>query len=126
MDGILYDESLNPIGEAIVKNGKIKSMSEECKKYHQKMKGEEVDESEEEVEEDEEEVDEEEVDEEEVDEPEPASEEDEDGDSSDEDSYDEETINKLKGGKGTLKNILKNIAAREKNSYKYGNIKKNV
>ena len=124
LDGILYDESLNPIGEAIVKNGKIKTMSEECKKYHQKMKGEEVDESEEEVDEGGDEEDEDvEEDEEEVDEPEPASEAVDSDDSSDEDSYDEETINKLKGGKGTLKIILKNIAAREKNSYKYGNIK---
>lgn len=110
LDGILYDESLNAIGEATVKDGKIKSMSEECKKYHQKMKGEEESESEpEEEEESEDELESE-------DEPET-------DESSDEDSYDEEYINKLKGGKGTLKIILKNIANREKNSYTYGNIK---
>ena len=127
LDGILYDESLNAIGEATVKNGKITNMSEECKKYHKKMKGEE-DEPEEEPEEEpaseevetgEEEVESEE-DEVERDEPGPASESD---DSSDGDSYDEESINKLKGGKGTLRIILKNIASREKNSYTYGSIK---
>ena len=114
LDGILYDESLNPIGEATVKDGKIKSMGEECKKYHQKMKGEEEKEDtegEEESEKEEEEDEEEESEVESTDE------------TSDEDSYDEETINKLKGGKGTLKIILKNIANREKNTYTYGNIK---
>jgi hypothetical protein len=117
LDGILYDESLNPIGEATVKDGKIKSMSEECKKYHQKMKGEDGDKEEEESEDIEEEEDESEDEEEEESEDESESE------SSDEDSYDEESINKLKGGKGTLKIILKNIANREKDSYTYGNIK---
>ena len=119
LDGILYDESLNAIGEATVEDGKIKSMSEECKKYHKKMKGDE-DEPEPEVEsedEDESEVESEDEDEGEL-EPEVES-----SDSSDEDSYNEESINKLKGGKGTLRNILKNIANREKNSYTYGNIK---
>lgn len=134
LDGILYDESLNAIGEATVKNGKITNMSEECKKYHKKMKGEEdepeeepeeepaseeVETGEEEVESEEDEVESEE-DEVERDEPGPASESD---DSSDGDSYDEESINKLKGGKGTLRIILKNIASREKNSYTYGSIK---
>ena len=133
LDGILYDESLNPIGEATVKNGKITSMSDECKKFHQKMKGEkpkeDEDDDEEKDDDDEEKDDEEEKDddEEEKDEEEKyeeeKDEEKEPDDSSDEDSYDEESINKLKGGKGTLKNILKNIANREKNSYTYGNIK---
>ena len=124
LDGILYDESLNPIGEATVKNGKITNMSDECKKYHKRMKGEEEDgvsiseDFEPEPEEEEEEKEEEE--EEDVPEAVPETESDE---SSEEDSYDEETINKLKGGKGTLKIILKNIANREKNSYTYGNIK---
>ena len=114
LDGILYDESLNPIGEASVKNGKITNMSEEFKKYHQKKKGEEKtgDDFEPEPEDEEETDDEDESDDEET-QPE----------SSDEDSYDEESINKLKGGKGTLRIILKNIANREKNSYTYGNIK---
>ena len=118
LDGILYDESLNPIGEASVKNGKITSMGEECEKYHQKMKGEADEDEEDRHEEDGHDV--------ETDEDEPASEaleRDESSDSSDEDSYDEYSINKLKGGKGTLRIILKNIANREKNSYKYGNIK---
>ena len=110
LDGILYDESLNAIGEATVKDDKITSMSEECKKYHQKMKGEEVGED---IEEEEKSEDEEEEE----------SEDESESESSDEDSYDEESINKLKGGKGTLKIILKNIANREKNSYTYGNIK---
>lgn len=114
LDGILYDESLNPIGEATVKKGKITSMSEECKKFHQKMKGEEEKPEEDDIDEDEGE------DEDEDEEKEPELESDI---SSDEDSYDEETINKLKGGKGTLKIILQNIAHREKNSYTYGNIK---
>lgn len=114
LDGILYDESLNPIGEASVKNGKITNMSEECKKYHQKKKGEEKTEDDFEPEpEDEEETDDENESDDEETQPE----------SSDEDSYDEESINKLKGGKGTLRIILKNIANREKNSYTYGNIK---
>ena len=113
LDGILYDESLNPIGEATVKDGKITSMSEECKKYHQKMKGEEDTEDEPERGKEEEEESEDE----------PESEVESTDETSDEDSYDEESINKLKGGKGTLKIILKNIANREKNSYTYGNIK---
>ena len=130
LDGILYDESLNPIGEATVKDGKITSMSEECKKYHKKMKGEGVPEDDEDGEEDEEpeeesdieeEGDEDEPESEEELEPEPA-EEPEEETSDDEDSYDEESISNLKGGKGTLKMILKNIANREKNSYTYGNI----
>ena len=104
LDGILYDESLNPIGEATVKNGKITNMSDECKKYHKKMKGEEEENIDEDIDEEEE--------------PEQ-----EESETSDEDSYDEESINKLKGGKGTLRIILKNIANREKNSYTYGNIK---
>ena len=121
LDGILYDESLNAIGEATVKDGKIKIMSEECKKYHKKMKGEEdEDEPEPEIElEDESEL-ESEVESEDEGELKPEV---ESPESSDEDSYDEESINKLKGGKGTLRNILKNIASREKNSYTYGNIK---
>ena len=135
LDGILYDESLNPIGEATVKDGKIKSMSKECKKYHQKMKGEEEEDIEAEEEDIDEDIDEEDedIDEEEEDIDEEGEDIDEEGgeeqpeqevsETSDEDSYDEETINKLKGGKGTLRNILKNIANREKNSYTYGNIK---
>tara|TARA_A100001015_G_scaffold73523_1_gene81589 strand:+ start:2708 stop:4372 length:1665 start_codon:yes stop_codon:yes gene_type:complete len=115
LDGILYDESLNPIGEATVKNGKIKSMSDECQKYHKRMKGDEEDVSDDV--ESERDPASEAVETEEEDKDEPESDE-----SSDEDPYDEETINKLKGGKGTLKIILKNIASREKNSYTYGNI----
>ena len=134
LDGILYDESLNPIGEATVKNGKIKSMSDECKKYHKKMKGEADDdepetkvedkyEPEPEIESEEEDEEEDESEKSDDDEPKPVSEAVESDESDDEDSYDEESINKLKGGKGTLRIILKNIASREKNSYTYGNIK---
>ena len=65
---------------------------------------------------------EEELEPEPAEEPEEESEEESSDDDDDEDSYDEESISNLKGGKGTLKMILKNIANREKNSYTYGNI----
>ena len=109
LDGILYDESLNPIGEATVKNGKIIKMDEKCQEYHKEISGEK--EEEEDTDEDEKEEDEKEE------------EEKEDTESDEEASYDEESISKIKGGKGSLRNILKNIANRKKNSYNYGNIK---
>ena len=197
LDGILYDESLNPIGEATITKDKITEMDEPCKKYHQKMKGK--DDPDDDIEEDDADV-EEDIDEDETSETkekmtisqdieklpfdpskcaariykdgfsiqctrlifgsgilckthqkmvdsgrelpfgkfnEERPDRDQNGkiikwkqyndissdDSSDEDKYDEESINKLKGGKGTLKTIVKNISKREKNSYNYGDIK---
>ena len=122
LDGILYDESLNPIGEATVKNGKIIKMDEKCQKYHKEMKGEE------------DKVDSEGDSEDNISDKDNDKEilkdknksediKDTDTDTDEEASYDEESINKIKGGKGSLRNILKNIANREKNSYNYGNIK---
>jgi hypothetical protein len=121
LDGILYDESLNPIGEATITKDKITEMDESCKKYHQKMKGKEDpddDIEEDDVEEDD--VEEDDVEDDDVEEEEEIK---SDDDDDDEESYTEESINKLKGGKGTLKTIVKNISKREKNSYNYGDIK---
>ena len=121
LDGILYDDSLNPIGEATVKNGKIIKMDEKCQEYHKEISGKNEDEDidiDEDIDEDEAGEENETVSEKQEDEPEI-----EIDDSSDEDKYDEESISKIKGGKGSLRNILKNIANREKNSYNYGNIK---
>ena len=120
LDGILYDESLNPIGEATITKDKITEMDEPCKKYHQKMKGK--DDPDDDIEEDDADVEEDDADVEEDDE-EGDKEEIKSDDDDDEESYTEESINKLKGGKGTLKTIVKNISKREKNSYNYGDIK---
>ena len=134
LDGTLYDESLNPIGEATVVDGKITEMDKECKKYHKKMKGEKTsdklddkkldEESEEDEEDDSDDSEEEEADDSEEEEDKDDSEEEEADDSdSDEDKYTKESIDQLKGGKGTLKKIVKSISERKKNSYSYGNIK---
>ena len=122
LDGILYDESLNPIGEATITKDKITEMDEPCKKYHQKMKGKEDpddDIEEDDVEEDDDDVEDDDVEDDEEGDKEEIKSDDDD----DEESYTEESINKLKGGKGTLKTIVKNISKREKNSYNYGDIK---
>ncbi len=119
LDGILYDEELEPIGSVEVKDNKIIKMDEKTKKYHKSMKKDE--DSDEDSDEDGQDESEDEDGQDES--------EDEDGQDESEDEPDEddkftlENINKLKGGKGTLKNIVKQITQREKNTYNYGNIK---
>ena len=129
LEGILYDESLNSIGEASVKNGKITSMDEKCKKFHRKMKGdvdevEEVEDNDDNDDDDEDEDDDDDVDDDvddvEVDDVDDDVDDDDDDDADDDDKFTETNI---KGGKAAMKSILKNIAKREKNSYSYGNIK---
>ena len=114
LEGILYDESLNTIGEASVKNGKITSMDEKCKKFHRKMKGEDDQDDDQDEDEDQDEDDQDEDDQDEDDD------QDDDDDDDDDDKFTETNI---KGGNAAMKSILKNIAKREKNSYSYGNIK---
>ena len=124
LEGILYDESLNTIGEASVKNGKITSMDEKCKKFHRKMKGEvdEDDQDQDEDEDDDQDQDEDQDDEQDEDDQD-EDDQDDDQDEEDDDDEDKFTETNIKGGKATMKSILKNIAKREKNSYSYGNIK---
>ena len=122
LEGILYDESLNTIGEASVKNGKITSMDEKCKKFHRKMKGE-VDEDQDEDQDEDHDEDEQDEDHDEDQDDDQDEDEDEDEDQDDEDDDDKFTETNIKGGNAAMKSILKNIAKREKNSYSYGNIK---
>ena len=124
LEGILYDESLNTIGEASVKNGKITSMDEKCKKFHRKMKGEvdEDDQDQDEDEDDDQDQDEDQDDEQDEDDQD-EDDQDDDQDEEDDDDEDKFTETNIKGGNAAMKSILKNIAKREKNSYSYGNIK---
>ena len=111
LNGMLYDEYLEPIGEAKIKNDKIIEMDDKCKKYHRKQKGD----------------DDEEDSEDEIDTDDDEDSEDDDGDSEDEgniDKFTEDRLNSLKGGKGTLKKIVKEISQRKPKTYTYGDINK--
>ena len=122
LDGILYDEYLEPIGEAKIKNDKIIEMDDKCKKYHRKHKKE--DEEEDEDEDEGEEEDEGEDEDEEEDEDEDEDEGEEEDDENDKDKLTEDKLNSLKGGKGVLKKIVKEISQRKAKSYNYGDINK--
>jgi len=124
--GILYDENLNKIGSVKVENNKIIEMDDQCKKYHLKQtetpEDDDDDEDDEDDDEDDEDDDEDDNDDDDGDEDDDEDDNDDDGDD-DGDKFTTGMLDALKGGKGTLRNIIMKISERKSQSYSYGNIK---